>query len=108
MKIKSGDTVLVTTGKDKGKQGKVMSVNTKTKRVLVEGVAMATKHRKPSAGNKQGGIVHQEAMIDVSNVMYIHKGKPTRLAIQVSEEERDGKMKSVRKRVAKSTGEVID
>ncbi|MBC7958779.1 MAG: 50S ribosomal protein L24 [Vallitaleaceae bacterium] len=108
LKIKTGDTVLVTTGKDKGKQGKVMSVDMKNKRVLVEGVAMATKHTKPSAANKQGGIIHQEAMIDVSNVMYIHKGKPTRLGIQVSEETRDGKVKAVRKRVAKSTGEVID
>ncbi len=108
MKIKTGDSVLVLTGKDKGKQGKVMSVDTKNKKVLVEGVAMATKHSKPSAANKQGGIIHQEAMIDVSNVMYLHKGKPTRVGVQVTTEERDGKTKTVRKRVAKSTGDVIN
>lgn len=108
MKIKTGDTVLVIAGKDKGKQGKVMSVDKKNKRVLVEGVAMATKHTKPSGANRQGGIIHQELTIDVSNVMYVHKGEPTRLGTQISEEERDGKIKKVRQRVAKSTGEVID
>lgn len=108
MKIKTGDTVKVIAGKDINKEGKVLDVDRKNKRVLVEGVSMATKHTKPSASNKQGGIIHQEAMIDVSNVMYVHKGKPTRLGVKVTTEERDGKVKTVRQRVAKSTGEVID
>lgn len=108
IKLKTGDTVKVITGKDKGKQGKILSVDKKNGRVLVEGVNMATKHTKPSARNQQGGIIHQEASIDVSNVMYIHKGKPTRLSIKVTQEERGGKTKNVRLRVTKTTGEVID
>lgn len=108
IKLKTGDTVEVITGKDKGKQGKILSVNRKTNRVLVEGVNMITKHMKPSAANQQGGIIHQEAAIDVSNVMYIHKGKATRLGTIVKQEERNGQAKNVRYRVAKSTGEVID
>ncbi len=108
IKLKTGDTVQVIAGKDKGKQGKILSVDKKNGRVLVEGVNMATKHSKPNANNQQGGIIHQEAAITVSNVMYVHKGKPTRLGIKLTKEERDGKMKNVRLRVAKSTGEVID
>ncbi|MBN2221834.1 MAG: 50S ribosomal protein L24 [Vallitaleaceae bacterium] len=107
-KLKKGDTVVVSTGKDKGKEGKIVEVDRKKNRVLVQGVNMVTKHAKPSATNQQGGIMHQEAYIDASNVMYVHKGKPTKLGIKVTQEERDGKMKNVRRRVAKTTGEVID
>lgn len=107
-KIKTGDTVKVITGKDKGKQGKVLSVDRKNNRVLVEGVNMITKHSKPSAANQQGGIIHQEAPINASNVMYVHKGQPTRLGVKVIQEERNGRTKNVRYRVAKSTGDVID
>jgi len=107
-KLKKGDTVLLTTGKDKGKEGKIVQVDRKKNRVLVQGANMVTKHSKPSAGNQQGGIIHQEAFIDASNVMYVHKGKPTKLGIKVEQVERNGKAKSVRKRVAKTTGEVID
>ena len=59
MKIKTGDTVKVIAGKDKDKEGKVIAVNKKDGRVLVEGVNMLTKHTKPSAANQNGGIVHQ-------------------------------------------------
>ncbi len=98
MKIKKGDTVRVIAGKDKDKEGKVLAV--KDGKVLVEGVAMVTKHQKPSAANQQGGIVNKEAFIDVSNVMYLHNGKPTRVGFKM-----DGEKKV---RVAKATGEVID
>lgn len=108
LKIKTGDTVKIITGKDKGKQGKVLSVDRKNNRVVVEGVNMITKHAKPSAANQQGGIIHQEAPINVSNVMYVHKGQPTRLGVKVVQEERNGRTKNVRYRVAKSTGDVID
>ena len=108
MKLKTGDTVRVITGKDKGKEGKVLAVDNKKGRVLVEGVNKATKHAKPSAANQQGGIVHQEAYIDASNVMYVHNGQITKLGVEVSTEERGGKTKTVRKRVAKVTGDVID
>jgi large subunit ribosomal protein L24 len=97
-KIKRGDTVQVIAGKDKGKDGKVLAV--KDGKVLVEGVGMVTKHTKPSAANQQGGIVNKESYIDASNVMYLHKGKPTRIGFKI---EGDKKV-----RVAKATGEVID
>ena len=78
-KIKKGDLVQVIAGKDKGKEGKIIAVNKKNNTVLVEGANMITKHTKPSASNQQGGIVHQEGPIDISNVMYVHKGQPVRL-----------------------------
>lgn len=68
-KIKTGDTVKVIAGKDKGKDGKVLAV--KDGKVLVEGIGMVTKHTKPSAANQQGGIVNKEAYIDASNVMLV-------------------------------------
>ena len=100
MKIKKGDMVKVIAGKDKDKEGKVIAVDKKDGRVLVEGVNMLTKHTKPSMANQNGGIVHQEGPIDASNVMYMHKGKATRVGIKM-----DGDKKV---RYAKSTGEVID
>ncbi len=100
MKIKKGDTVKVIAGKDKDKEGKVIAVNKKDGKVLVEGVNMLTKHTKPSMANQNGGIIHQEGPIDISNVMYVHKGKATRVGFKM-----DGDKKV---RVAKSTGEVID
>ena len=100
MKIKKGDTVKVIAGKDKDKEGKVIAVNKKDNTVLVEGVNMLTKHTKPSAANQNGGTIHQEGPIDASNVMYLHKGKATRVGFKM-----DGDKKV---RVAKSTGEVID
>ena len=100
LKIKKGDTVKVIAGKDKDKEGKVISVNAKKNTVLVEGVNMITKHTKPSMANQQGGIIHQEGPVDISNVMYVHKGKATRVGFKL---EGDKKV-----RYAKSTGDVID
>ena len=100
LKIKKGDTVKVIAGKDCNTEGKVISVDAKKGRVLVEGINMVTKHMKPSAANQNGGIVQKEAPIDISNVMYLHKGKPTRVGFKF---ENDKKV-----RFAKSTGEVID
>ena len=93
-KIKKGDTVKVIAGKDKEKEGKVLSVDAKNNKVVVEGVNMVTKHSKPSAANQQGGI------IDLSNVMYSAKGQAVRVGFSVQ----DGK----KVRVNKKTGEVID
>ena len=81
-KIKKDDLVQVITGKDKGKTGKVLSVDTKNNKVLVEGVNMVSKHSKPSMTNQQGGIIEMEAPVDISNVMYVHKGKPVRIGFQ--------------------------
>ena len=100
LKIKKGYLVKVIAGKDKDKEGKVIAINRKNNTVLVEGVNMITKHTKPSMQNQQGGIVHQEGPIDISNVMYVHKGKATRIGFKM-----DGDKKV---RFAKSTGEVID
>ena len=99
MKIKKGDMVKVIAGKDKDKEGKVIAVDKKDGRVLVEGVNM-TKHTKPSMANQNGGIVHQEGYIDASNVMLLHNGKATRVGFKM-----DGDKKV---RFAKATGEVID
>ena len=100
LKIKKGDTVKVIAGKDNGKEGKVVSVDQKTGKVVVEGVNMITKHTKPNAANPNGGIVQKEAPIDGSNVMLVHNGKATRVGFDV----KDGK----KVRIAKATGEVID
>ena len=99
-KIKRNDMVKVIAGKDIDKEGKVLSVDAKNHKVVVEGINMATKHTKPSMANQQGGIVHQEAPIDVSNVMLLHNGKATRVGFKM-----DGDKKV---RFAKSTGDVID
>lgn len=100
LKIKKGDLVKVIAGKDRDKEGKVISVNKKDNTLLVEGINMITKHTKPSMANQQGGIVHQEGPIDISNVMFVHKGKTTRVGFKM-----DGDKKV---RFAKSTNEVID
>ncbi len=100
MKIKKGDMVKVIAGKDKDKEGKVIAVDKKDGRVLVDGVNMLTKHTKPSMANQNGGIVHQEGYIDASNVMLLHNGKATRVGFKM-----DGDKKV---RFAKATGEVID
>ena len=100
IKIKKGDLVRVIAGKDKDKEGKVTSIDAKNNKAIVEGINVVTKHSKPSAQNQNGGIIHQEAPIDISNIMYVHKGKTTKIGYKI-----DGDKKV---RVAKSTGEVID
>ncbi len=99
-KIKKGDTVKVIAGKDKDKEGKVISVDRKKNKVLVEGINKITKHEKPSMANQNGGIVQKEAPIDASNVMYVHKGKATRIGFKIE--------KGKKVRFAKSTGDIID
>jgi large subunit ribosomal protein L24 len=100
MKIKKGDMVRVIAGADKDNEGKVLSVNAKNHTVVVEGVHMIKKHTKPSMANQNGGIVEQEAPIDLSNVMLVVGGKTTRVGFKVE----DGK----KVRIAKITGEKID
>ena len=102
MKIKKDDMVQVIAGKDKGKEGKVLSVDAKNNKVLVEGVNIVHKHSKPSMQNQQGGIIDKEAPIDLSNVMYLYKGKPVRVGFQGEKKDKV--------RVAKIDGktEVID
>ena len=100
LKIKKGDTVKVISGADKGKDGKVIEIFTKTNRALVEGVNMVSKHTKPNATHPQGGIVKQEAAIHISNLMLVDaKGNATR----VGRKEVKGKIE----RYSKKSGEVI-
>lgn len=100
MKIKKGDTVQVVAGKDKGKQGTVSRVMPKDNKVIVDGVNVVKKHQKASGTNKQGGIIDRDMPLDASNVMLVHKGKPTRVGYKVLP---NGK----KVRVAKSTGEEV-
>ncbi|WP_020620148.1 50S ribosomal protein L24 [Paenibacillus daejeonensis] len=100
--VKKDDNVIVITGKDKGKKGRVIAAYPRENRVLVEGVNMVKKHSRPTQQNPQGGILEQEAAIHVSNVMLLDpkSGKPTRVGYKVQD---NGK----KVRVAKS-GAVID
>ena len=99
LKIKKGDTVIVITGEDRGKSGKVLEVFPKENRALVAGVKIISKHTKPNAQNQQGGIIKKESPINISNLMLSVGGNATRVGRKVE----DGK--SVR--IAKSTGEII-
>ena len=101
-KIKKGDNVVVLSGKDKGKTGTVAKVLPKDGKVVVEGVNMIARHRKPSQANPQGGIDRYEAPMHIAKVAVADPkdGKPTRVRI----EERDGK----KVRVAAKSGETID
>ncbi len=103
VKIKRGDNVLVTTGKNKGSKGEVLEVikkEGKDPRVIVAGINIVKKHTKPSASNPQGGIVEKEASLHISNVALLDKdGKATKTGTKV---EGDKKV-----RVAKTTGETL-
>lgn len=101
--VKKEDTVMVISGKDKGKKGRIIAAFPRENRVLVEGVNMVKKHSKPTQQNPQGGIINQEAPIHVSNVMLIDpkSGQPTRIGYKILD---NGK----KVRVAKKSGQVID
>ena len=100
--IKKGDTVVVLAGDDRGKQGRVLSVQVAKQREIVEGINMVTKHTKPTAKHPQGGRIQMEAPIHISNLSLVDpkSGKPTRIAINVKE---DG----TKVRIAKKSGEEI-
>ncbi len=87
MHIKKGDNVMVISGENKGQQGRVLTVDHKKSRVLVEGVNIISKHAKPNAENPQGGIVKKEAPVHISNLMLIDpkSGKPTRVGRKIGE-----------------------
>jgi len=100
-KIKKGDTVVVLSGKDKGRTGEVVKAMPKDGKVVVSGINVHARHRKASQTNPQGGIERKEAPLHVSNVaIATADGKPTRVRF----EERDGK----KVRVAAKTGELIN
>jgi len=97
MRIKKDDTVVVLSGKDKGKQGKVVRALPEVDKVIVEGVNVAKRHQKPTRSMQQGGIIDKAMPIHVSNVALVVDGKPTRVGYRVGA---DGQ----KVRVAKSTG----
>ena len=102
MKIRKNDQVVVMTGRDKGKRGRVIDVLTKKGKIIVEGVNILKHHERP---NRQrgiaGGIVEREAPIDASNVMVIEGGRPARVGYQILQDKR-------KVRVSKKTGAVIE
>ncbi len=111
MHVKSKDTVIVITGKDKGKKGKVTQAYPKLNRVMVEGVNVVTKHQKARNQGQPGGIIHKEMPIDASNVMLVCPkcGKPTRVAHKIDKVQDDaGKMNRKMIRVCKKCGAEID
>jgi large subunit ribosomal protein L24 len=108
IKLRRGDMVQVIAGKEIGRTGKILLVDRSKGRVIIEGLNMQTKHQKPNRANQTGGITRREAPIHASNVMYLHKDKPTRLGYTVEVTEENGKRVVTKKRIAKSTGEVID
>ena len=81
LKIKKGDQVVVIAGDDRGKKGRVLDVNTETRRILIEGVNLAKKHLKPrvDAKNPNGGIITMEAPVAISNVMLWYNNAATRV-----------------------------
>ncbi|MDI9342138.1 MAG: 50S ribosomal protein L24 [Sediminibacterium sp.] len=101
LKLKKGDTVRVISGEARGKEGKIVSIDTKNMRAVVEGVNMISKHAKPSAKNPNGGIVKQEGSIHLSNLMFLVGGKTVRLGKKL-----DDKTKKL-VRISKKTKEVV-
>ncbi|MCU1501554.1 MAG: rplX [Ilumatobacteraceae bacterium] len=99
MKLKKGDTVVVIAGKDKGTEGEIVHVFPDDNKVIVNGVNRVKKHSKPNRVNQQGGIIDRDMPIHASNVMLVHKGKPTRVGYQFQN--------GTKVRIAKRSGEVI-
>ncbi|HEY1040066.1 MAG TPA: 50S ribosomal protein L24 [Bacteroidia bacterium] len=101
LKLKKDDLVKVISGNARGQEGKIVSIDVKKMRAVVEGVNMISKHTKPNAKSPNGGIVKQEGSIHISNLMLVVGGKVTRVGRQVN--EKTGKVE----RIAKKTKEVI-
>lgn len=97
--IKKGDTVVVISGESRGQQGKILSIDREKGRAIVESVNMVKRHTKPNAKSPQGGIVEKEASINISNLMVVVGGKPTRTGRKLE----NGK----NVRYSKKSGEVI-
>ncbi len=108
MNIKKNDMVMIIAGNSKGKTGKVLRVFPEKQRIIVEGVNLVSRHRRPSQTNPQGAITRQEAPIHVSNVMLLDpkSNTPTRVGKALIVDDKTGKSKFVRRSVA--SGETID
>jgi large subunit ribosomal protein L24 len=100
--VKKGDNVMIIAGESKGQQGKVLVVDSKKQKVIIEGINLVTKHSKPSAEYPDGGIIKKEAPVHISNIMVIDgAGNATRVGRK--KDEKSGKLV----RYSKKTGEVI-
>ena len=97
MRIRKGDKVVVLKGKDRGKEGEVITALPDVNKVVVEGVNVAKRHQKPTRSMQQGGIIDKAMPIDASNVALVEDGKPTRTGVQVAS---DG----TKTRVSRRTG----
>jgi large subunit ribosomal protein L24 len=98
--IKVGDTVKILSGEARGQEGKVLSIDRKKERAVVEGANVVKRATKPNAANPQGGMVEKEAGLHISNLMLVHNGQATRIGRKA---DKDGKLV----RFAKKTGEEI-
>ena len=107
MKIRKSDNVMVISGNDKGKTGKVLKVFPKVNRVIVEGVNLRKRHTKASQKNPQGGITEKEAPVNVSNIMILDPktNEKTRIGSRIIIDEKTGKQKSAR--ISRSSGEML-
>jgi large subunit ribosomal protein L24 len=107
MKIRKNDMVMIISGNDRGKTGKVLKVFPKKYRVIVEGINLRKRHTKPNQKNPQGGILEKEAPVHASNVMILDpkSNEPTRIGSRVILDEKTGKKKIAR--VAKISGEML-
>jgi len=110
LNVKKGDTVVVISGKDKGKKGKIMVAQPDDERVIVQGTAMVPRHVKPRKQGQPGGRIEKEGPIHASNVMLVCPkcDKPTRIAHKLKEVEISGEKKQKSVRVCKKCGKVID
>ena len=103
MKLRIGDKVRVMVGKDKGKEGKIPHTFAKENKIIVEGINLVKKHRKPNNSNETGGIIETEAKINASNVMFLdEKGNPTR-KISRKESKKASKTKEVKEKAPAKT-----
>jgi large subunit ribosomal protein L24 len=98
--IKKGDTVYVNAGDDRTKSGRVLSVDVKNQRAIVEGINMVSRSTKPNAKSPQGGIIKKEASVHISNLNVVENGKPVRIGRKRNE---DGRLV----RISKKTGNTI-
>jgi large subunit ribosomal protein L24 len=108
MKIHKNDNVMIISGNDKGKSGKVLKVFPSKSRIIVEGINIRKRHTKPNQKNPQGGILEKEASIHVSNVLLIDpkSNQPTRLGTQIILDEKTKKKRRIR--VSRVSGEMIE
>lgn len=97
MRIRKGDLVRVLSGKDRGKEGEVITALPRQNKVIVQGVNVAKRHQKPTRSMQQGGIIDKPLPIDVSNVALVEDGRPTRIGMRV---DSDG----TKTRVSRRTG----